>query len=127
MARKPFSAKHLSKSVLKKELKIIEAIYGDEDLNSFVSFVDYDYPNYADFIANLNDYFSTHKDIELKLILDSYLTYKDRVDVKLHWLKKVRDKRGNFSKLKGNAELIFKVSPSGFRLIQIKGDNPFLE
>jgi hypothetical protein len=63
----------------------------------------------------------------LKLILDSYLRYEDRIAVKLHWLKKVRDEMGTSFKLKGEAEFIFKLTSSGLKLIQIKGENPFLE
>ena len=115
----------IEKSLIENTLSQIEAVYEKRDIQEFSQILDMDFENRLNFISNLENYFYSVKFLNLYLILDTYLVDKDKVLVKLHWLKKEINNSGVFSKRKGSSEFCFKDTSEGLKLLYIRKDNPF--
>ncbi|MGE4357845.1 MAG: hypothetical protein AB7E08_04765 [Candidatus Omnitrophota bacterium] len=115
----------IEKYSIENVLSNIESVYEGEDLIGFKELLDKDFENSLTFISNLENYFYSVKFLNLYLVLDTYLTEKDRVLVKLHWFKKAIDNSGAFTKTKGSSEFVFRNTTEGLKLILIRKDNPF--
>ncbi|MCM8783934.1 MAG: hypothetical protein NC818_04070 [Candidatus Omnitrophica bacterium] len=115
----------IDKTLVEAILSQLESAYEREDILGFKELIYKDFENYLGFISKLENYFYSVKFLNLYLILDTFLIDKDKVLVKIHWFKKTIDNSGAFSKSRGTAELAFKNTPQGLKLLYIRKDNPF--
>ena len=120
-------------SLAKKELKIqleqallmFEDRYEAKDTQGIGELLDKNYEGYLNFISLLDTYFQDNNSVKLHMVMDSFLTDKDMVHVRLHWLKTIMDSSGLSVKTEGISEFVFKITDEGLKLLNIRKDNPF--
>lgn len=103
----------------------LKSAYESENLSDFINLLDKDYEDRLTFQSNLENYFISNKNPEIMIITDAVLINKDKVGVRLHWFKKVMNNAGLFAKLEGSCQFVFLNSGQEFKLLYIRGDNPF--
>ncbi len=116
-------------SYLQKEVtQLLEKMasdYSSGDYQAVLSHVDQDFENLDEFKDGLQNEFVNKKELQLKFYVDNILEDRDLLFVGLHWLKKYRSQKGNIIKGKGSSNFIFRRGTSGYKLLFIRGDNPF--
>lgn len=121
------SKPHLS--YLKREvanlLETMASDYSSGDYQAVISYLDEDFENISDFEDKLQNELLNKKELELKFYVDDIIEDKDLLFVGLHWFKKYRTNAGNIVKGKGSSSFIFRKGSSGYKLLFIRGDNPF--
>jgi hypothetical protein len=129
MASGPEEKDSLAKKELKMQLEqallMFEDRYEAKDTQGIGELLDKDYKEYSSFISLLDTYFQDTKSIKLRIVMDSFLTDKDMVHVRLHWLKNIMDSSGSLVKTEGLSEFVFKITDEGLKLSNIRKDNPF--
>jgi hypothetical protein len=103
----------------------LKSAYESESLPDFMNLLDRDFENRLTFQSNLENYFISNKNPELMLVTDAVLINKDKTSVRLHWFKKSMNNAGVFAKSEGSCQLVFLNSGQEFKLLYIRGDNPF--
>jgi hypothetical protein len=114
-----------TKGDLESFLADLEVAYESRSVSNVSSLLDRDFERLLDFKSNLQDYYLNYRNLQIHFVIDTYLTDRDRISVRLHWFKKTMDSAGTFAKVRGESEFAFKRDPEGLRLIYIRGDNPF--
>jgi hypothetical protein len=121
------SKPHLS--YLKREItNLLETMardYSSGDYQAVISYLDKDFENISDFKDKLQNEFLNKKELELKFYVDNLIEDRDLLFVGLHWFKKYRTSGQNIVKGKGSSSFIFRKGTSGYKLLFIRGDNPF--
>lgn len=112
------------KSILEKQSSWYEK---KEMGNFFASISEQYYPNYKEFKYVVEDFLYSNAGINLEFRIEKVLQGGKEQSVDVKWYKTYSDKQGNFRKLEGYATLIFDVSGDKPVLINIKGDNPFIQ
>ena len=113
------------KGLVLKSLTQIESAYQAKNLAAFSDILDKAYADSLGLQFSLENLFLSTKELELEFIFDSYLVDKDMVSVRCHWLKKIIDNAGVFSKEKGSSQLVFKKYFHDLKLLYFRQDNPF--
>lgn len=85
------------------------------------------YSNYKEFKYAVEDFLYNNAGINLEFKIEKILQGEEEQSVDVKWYKTYSDKQGNFRKIEGEAALIFDVSSEVPLLINIKGDNPFIQ
>lgn len=85
------------------------------------------YPNYKEFRYQVEDFLYSHSNIQLDFSIEKILEMGQRKSVEVKWFKTYVDRQGNPTKREGFATLIFDVSGDRPMLVNIKGDNPFIQ
>lgn len=111
--------------LIDRALLDLKSAYENREIETFIALFDPDYAGLLDLKADINAKFFSDRNLEILFITDSYLTEKNNVAVRLHWLKKTTDANGVLSKSNGRSLFVFKESPEGLRLYDIQGADPF--
>lgn len=106
-------------------LTSLKSTYASENLPDFMNLLDKDFEDRLTFQSNLENYFISHKNLELMIITDAVLINKDKISVRLHWFKKSFTNSGVFSKSQGSSQFVFNKAAEGLRLLYLRSDNPF--
>ena len=114
-----------TKSQLESTFADIESAYESRNISDMMDLLDKNFEGWLDFKTSLQDYFFTFRNLQIHFVIDTYLTEKDKVNIRLHWFKKTMTSSGAFAKNQGSSEFIFKQAPEGLKLLYIRGDNPF--
>lgn len=102
--------------------------YQNKERDSFFAAVSEQYyPNYKEFKYAVEDFLYNNTGINLEFKIEKMLGGGNGQSVDVKWYKTYSDKQGNLRKLGGYATLIFDVSGDKPTLINIKGDNPFIQ
>ena len=110
---------------VRSELQQLKFAYGSRDVMRMMSRLDDKYPGWLEFKAAVQDYFLTHKDIEVLFYQDTVLTDRNMVSARLHWYKHARTLAGAFQKTEGECQFGFIRTSRGLKLYYIRGANPF--
>lgn len=106
-------------------LASFKSTYESENLPDFMYLLDKDFENRLTFQSNLENYFISHKNLELMTIIDVVLVNKNKISVRLHWFKKSSTNDEIFSKSQGSSQFVFIKAAPGLKLLYLRGDNPF--
>lgn len=116
-------------SYLQKEVtQLLERLafdYSSGNYQGVFSYLDEDFENLGEFKKRLQNEFANKKELKLKFYVDNILEDRDLSFVSLHWFKKYRTQDGNIVKGKGSTSFIFRRGTSGYKLLFIRGANPF--
>lgn len=116
----------VTKDTVGAKLREIKTAYESRNIIPMMALLDKEFPNALEFKASLTDQTLSAKSQEIVFVQDSFLIDKDKVLVKLHWRKKYFTSSGAFRKATGESRFIFRLIDNDLKLLQIKGDNPFL-
>lgn len=116
-------------SYLQKEItQLLERMasdYSSGNYQGILSHLDQDFENLDGFKDRLQNEFVNKKELQLKFYVDNILEDRDLLFVGLHWFKKYRSRGGNIVKGKGSSSFIFRKGTTGYKLLFVRGDNPF--
>lgn len=110
---------------LEKTLTAIESAYEADQSLEVMPFIDQDFPDRISFNNKLEDYLGSHSSLSIYFVLDSVLSDKDKLSVRLHWFRKALDNSGVFIKSVGSSEIMFRSRGGALTILDIRGDNPF--
>ena len=119
------SSEEQIKTQVDQALANLKSSYESENLPDFTNLLDKDFEGSLAFQSNLENYFISHKNLELMIITDAVLINKDKVSVRLHWFKKSFTNSGIFSKSQGSSQFVFNNTAEGLKLLYLRDDNPF--
>lgn len=130
MGERPTLSESSDLSQVHKARKVLEVLtdaYRAKDEHAFFSHVsDESFFNLLDFKIRLREEFNQSSQHTLRFWGDEALVEADKVIVQIHWQKRaLLEKSSQVTITKGKADFLFESNQEA-RLLDIKGDNPFL-
>ncbi|MBF0252705.1 MAG: hypothetical protein HQL29_02720 [Candidatus Omnitrophica bacterium] len=123
LKKNPSSSRQLAAVLLDKVfdsyLIYTRGNFGEIVSNDFV-------PSGTDLLNNLGTSTAGNNTLEIEYFLNNVIPSENKLFLSFKWLKKsVPFSTGNITLTEGEAEFVFKREDTGWKLYQIKGDNPF--
>lgn len=115
----------LTKTAVEEAIADIDSAFESRDVAAMMDCLDKDFEGWLEFKSSIQNKFLSVKELQVFVVVDTFLSENDKVSVNLHWFKKTIDNSGAFSKTEGRSQFVFKSTPGGLKLLYTRGDNMF--
>ena len=115
----------ISRSMSDQVIQDIESAYAAEDADLLMTFIDKSFNGRANFQVVMQEYFAYVDHPHLHFVIYMVTSYKDKLSIRAHWLKKARTASGVMINIQGTCTIDLKKKPNGLKIVKIEKDNPF--